>query len=119
MKYFLTLVALQVTFFMFAQAQKECIGTVTVQQETQAISKNEIAQMSVVSLTPQFQGNFQFIIQEDKKPLLTNDVMLFVENNRALDEDLIVDFSDRIKLFIPSKKIISSSDFKELPLYKF
>lgn len=118
MKYIFTLVAFQATFFMFAQAQKECIGTLTVQQETQAISKNEIAQNSVVTLTPQFQGNFQFIRQNNIKPLVTKDLLIFVEENRSIDTDLTVDYSEKIKLFIPSKKSINASGYKELPIYQ-
>ena len=106
-----------ISFSMFAQSQKECSGVVYAQQINSNEIKNTISAQRV-EVKQEVKTNFQFILKNNVKPLITDDILFFVEENRSEDTDLIIDYSEKITLFIPSIKSLQSSSFEDLPLYK-
>lgn len=102
---------------IFAQSQKECSGVVYAQQINSNEVNEKISAKKVASKN-EIETNFQFILIDNIKPLITEDILFFVEENRTQDTDLIIDYSDKIKLFIPSINSLQSSKFEDLPLYK-
>ncbi len=118
MKLFSTIIIFLTSFCVFSQKQKSSADIQYVQIESTIEVVNTIKAEKAnnsVQLTPK---NFQFIIQNNIKPLITEDILNFVEQNRTLDTDITIDYSEKIKVFIPSTKTIQSPNYLELPLYK-
>lgn len=117
MKLYTTVIMFFVPFCMLAQSQKECSGVVYAQQINSNEIKNTISAQRV-EVKQEVKTNFQFILKDNIKPLITRDILSFVEENRSENTDLTIDYSDKITLFIPSIKTLQSSQFEDLPLYK-
>lgn len=117
MKLYTTVIMFFISCSMFAQSQKECAGVEYAQQINSNEIKNTISAQRV-EVKQEVKTNFQFILKNDIKPLITDDILFFVEENRSEDTDLIIDYSEKITLFIPSIKSLQSSSFEDLPVYK-
>lgn len=66
-------------------------------------------------------GTFQFIGRKDQpQEYFTDDIMNFIESNRLEEEDRIIEYSDKTRIRIPSKKTISRRNYKPYTtLYSF
>lgn len=117
MKLTVTTVFLFMFLSVFSQGGKECSGVTYIQEEN-SINNTTLISAQKIDKVKDVEYNFQFILQNNIKPLLTEEILVFVEENRALDSDVTIDYSDKVKLFIPSIKSIQSPSYLELPLYK-
>jgi hypothetical protein len=67
------------------------------------------------SLFEKLTGTFQYQInKEDYKPLLSLEVLKQIEAARGEDSDVFIQVDQYTKIFVPSKKAISSFGFNKL-----
>lgn len=122
MKTYLTISAIFVACSSFSQVKnRNAEQPIAIQTQSesapQKIEKAENLQNSSIRETEY--KDFQFILNSDGlKPLITPEILDFVQSNRSETEDKTLDFSDNIKVFIPSEQTLKSSNYQTLPLYK-
>lgn len=59
-------------------------------------------------------GTFQILIDPKYKPVFTNELLYFIEQNRADDKDVWIQLMPCAELYIPSRQRINSVDFVPL-----
>lgn len=119
MKTVLILTGLFVFFnLQVASAQRlKNSNSVVEAEQINVLGTKESAEKIQKKETISFDGTYQFVMVDDIKPLLTKDIISFVDQNRSNSEDLTLDYSENIKIFIPSINSINSENFEVLDLY--
>ena len=118
--FFLTAVVLFLAVLSFGQKSntKYVIEPIMAEEINTGSSAQKVVRNENKVFKLEFDGTFQFILFDNRKPLLSNDVLSFVEDNRQEDEDIILLYAENIKIYIPSQSVISSTEFTPLSLYK-
>jgi hypothetical protein len=63
--------------------------------------------------------DFQFVLDANGiRPVVTKEIILFVESNRSVTEDVTLQYSQDIRVFIPSKQTLNSPNYQKLPMYR-
>lgn len=60
----------------------------------------------------EWDGTYQFIMKTKMQVVFTTDIIDFIEKNRKDDQDVIINYSEFVDIYILSRKKINSSDFK-------
>lgn len=64
------------------------------------------------------EGTFQFVVLKPKvDPAFTSEILYFIERERDDKHDRVIQISEFVELYIPSRKTISSKDFVPLTPY--
>jgi len=70
------------------------------------------AQTTTKAPDREWDGTYQFIMKTKMQVVFTTDIIDFIEKNRKDDQDVIINYSEFVDIYIVSRKKINSSDFK-------
>lgn len=114
----LCVVICAITCTNIAFSQEKIKKNNQISQNNQAYSHSVITEKEQYnSLFEELEGTFQFqITKEDYKPLLSYDLLSQINAARTAETDVYIPVDPFIKIFVPSKKVINSLDFKKLDI---
>lgn len=69
------------------------------------------------SLLEEVMGTFQVKVKENKKVLISEELLLFIKNNRLTSISKWYTYSSDLEVYIPSSDEINSPSFSKLDLY--